>query len=71
MKNLHRAYARQVKYTYARLTHDLRKTDEIYLRKANARQMKYTYTRLTQGLRMIYARLTQGRTGCRELTQIT
>ena len=46
MKNLHKANAR--------LTHDLRKTGEIYLRRTYtgfARQMKYTYTGLTQDLR--------------------
>lgn len=43
MKNLHKANAG--------LTHDLRKTGEIYLHKAYARQMKYTYTRLTHDLR--------------------
>ena len=40
MKNLHKANAR--------LTHDLRETGEIYLRRANARQMKYAYAGLTQ-----------------------
>ena len=43
MKNLHRAYARQVKYTYTGLTQGLRKT--------YARYGDRTYTGLTHDLR--------------------